>query len=248
MRSTLTAQGTALFALMACLLGAGQLALASEDNPVPRILVTGEGSVDVAPDMAVLVLSVMREAPTARAALTANSAAMGKVLDAMAGLGIAKRDLQTANFDIQPRYSYPQPGKDADNAPRLVGYTVRNSLTVRVRDITRVGEVLDTSVTLGVNEGGSILFTNDDPSAAITQARVKAVAEALAKARTLAEAAGVKIGKVLEISEQDYNPRPMAMAKMEMAAMDSRVGGAPPIAAGENSYKVTVSVALALEQ
>ncbi len=224
------------------------MSFASDDNPAPRILVTGEGSVDVAPDMAVLVLSVMREAPTAREALTANSTAMGKVLNAMAGLGIAKRDLQTANFDIQPRYTYPQPGKDASNAPRLVGYTVRNSLTVRVRDIAKVGEVLDTSVTLGVNEGGSILFTNDDPSAAITQARVKAVQAALAKAKTLADTAGVKTGRVLEISEQDYNPRPMAMAKMEMAAMDSRVGGAPPIAEGENSYKVTVNVSLALEQ
>ncbi len=235
-------------ALVACLSGAGQAAIASEDTPVPRILVTGEGSVDVAPDMAVLVLSVMREAPTAREALTANSAAMSKVLDAMAGLGIAKRDLQTANFDIQPRYTYPQPGNDANSAPRLVGYTVRNSLTVRVRDIARVGEVLDTSVTLGVNEGGSIQFTNDDPSAAVTQARVKAVENALARARTLADAAGVKIGKVLEISEQDYNPRPMAMAKMEMVAMDRGPVRHHLSAAGENSYKVTVNVSLALVQ
>ena len=175
MKNVLTLGGAALLALVACLSSASQMAVASDDNPAPRILVTGEGSVDVAPDMAVLVLSVMREAPTAREALTANSTAMSKVLDAMAGLGIAKRDLQTANFDIQPRYTYPQPGKDANNAPRLVGYTVRNGLTVRVRDIAKVGEVLDASVTLGVNEGGSILFTNDDPSAAITQARVKAM-------------------------------------------------------------------------
>jgi len=247
-RKILTVQGAALFALVACLLGVGQVAVASDENPAPRILVTGEGSADIAPDMAVLVLGVSRDAATARAALTANSAAMSKVVDAMAGLGIAKRDLQTANFDIQPRYTYPQPGNDVDQAPRLVGYTVRNSLTVRVRDIAKVGEVLDTSVTLGVNEGGSIQFANDDPSAAITQARIKAVENAMAKARTLAEAAGVKIGRVLEISEQNFAPRPLAMAKMEMVTMDSRAGSAPPIAAGENSYKVTVNVTLALEQ
>jgi uncharacterized protein len=247
-KKVLTLGGTALLALMACLSSASQAAVTSDDNPAPRILVTGEGSVDVAPDMAVLVLTVMREAPTAREALTANSTAMSKVLDAMTGLGIAKRDLQTTNFDIQPRYTYPQPGKDANNAPRLVGYTVRNGLTVRVRDIAKVGEVLDASVTLGVNEGGSMLFTNDDSSSAIKQARVKAMVDAMAKARTLAEAVGVKTGKILEISEQDYQPRPMAMARMEMVAMDSPAGAAPPIAAGENTYKVTVNVSLALEQ
>jgi len=232
--------------LVSCLI-AGEVAVAS-DEPVPRITVTGEGNVDIPPDMAVLVLSVNREAPTAREALTANSAAMSKVLEAMTALGIDKRDLQTANFDIQPRYTYPVRPDGSSEAPRLVGYNVRNSLSVRVRDISRVGEVLDTSVTLGVNEGGSILFTNDDPSAAITQARVKAMQAALAKARTLAEAAGVKTGKILEISEQDYSPRPMAMARMEMVAMDSAAGAAPPIAAGENSYKVTVNVSVALEQ
>lgn len=226
--------------------GVGQVAIANEE-PAPRILVSGEGSVDIAPDMAVLTLTVMREAPTAREALTANSAAMAKVLDAMTSLGIDKRDLQTSNFSIQPRYTYPpRQGNSAGEEPRLVGYTVRNGLTVRVRDIGKTGEVLDKSVTLGVNEGGSILFTNDDASEAITQARIKAVEDALSRARTLAGAAGVKLGKVLEISEQNYSPRPMAMAKMEMA-MDS-MAGSVPVAAGENTYKVTVNVSLAIEQ
>lgn len=225
---------------------AGQLAHAG-DEPVPRITVTGEGSVDIAPDMAVLVLSVNREATTAREALTANSAAMSKVLAAMTALGIEKRDLQTANFDIQPRYTYPnRQGNGAAEAPKLVGYIVRNSLSVRVRDISRVGEVLDTSVTLGVNEGGSILFTNDDPSAAITQARVKAMETALSKARTLADAAGVSLGNVLEISEQNYSPRAQPMMARGMMAMDS--AESVPIAAGENSYKVTVNVSLSIAQ
>jgi len=231
---------------MVTLLGLGHVARAGDDTPPARILVTGEGSAEAAPDLAVIVLSVSRDAPTAREALTANSTAMNKVLEAMSKLGIAKRDLQTSSFDIQPRYTYPHSTSGADQAPRLVGHTVRNSLTVRVRDIARVGEVLDTSVTLGVNEGGSIQFTNDDPSAAIAQARIKAVENAMARARTLAEAAGVKIGRVLEISEQGYSPGPMPMAKMEMA-MDSRVGAAP-IAAGENSYKVMVNLSVAIAQ
>lgn len=247
MKNPLAVKGAVFFTLMTCLLVVGQVAVASDD-PAPRILVSGEGSVDIAPDMAVLTLSVMREALTARAALTANSAAMAKVLDAMAALGIEKRDLQTSQFSIQPRYTRPpRQGVGAGEAPKLVGYTVRNGLSVRVRDINRVGEVLDTSVTLGVNEGGSILFTNDDASQAITQARIKAMEDALSKGRTLAEAAGVKIGKVLEISEQNYRPRPVAMARMGVAmAMDRE--SSVPIAAGENTYKVTVNVSLAIAQ
>jgi uncharacterized protein YggE len=245
-KNRLRAKGLVFVTLLACLPGVGQVAVASED-PAPRILVLGEGSVDVAPDMAVLNLSVMREAATAREALTANSAAMAKVLDAMTALGIEKRDLQTANFSIQPRYTNPpRQGIGAGDARKLVGYTVRNGLTVRVRDISKVGEVLDTSVNLGVNEGGSILFTNDDASQAITQARIQAMENALSKGQTLAKAAGVKVGKVLEISEQNYSPRPVAMARMGMA-MDSSAKSVP-IAAGENTYKVTVNVSLAIEQ
>ena len=220
---------------------------ADDDSPIPRILVTGQGSVDVAPDMAVLFLTVTREADTARAALDANSAAMSDVLAAMKAEGIKARDLQTSGFSIQPRYFYP-PQKPSANRepPRIVGYTVRNSLNVRVRDIKTVGRILDKSVTLGVNEGGNITFTNDDASAAITQARVKAVKEAVARANTLAEAAGVKIGKLLEISEQSPNPRPMPMASAEMSM--ARSARTVPVATGENTYSVTVNVSFAIDQ
>jgi len=244
MRTMLSARSAALVALMACLLGVGQAVFAGDDMP-PRIVVTGEGSANIAPDMAILNLSVVREAPTAREALTANTAAMQKVLEAMAKLGIAERDLQTSSFNIQPRYTYPQrQGNGVNEPPKLVGYTVRNAVSVRVRDISRVGEVLDTSVTLGVNEGGSVTFTNDDPAAVITQARVKAVEDAMSKARTLAGAAGVKLGAVLEISEQSYTPQPVPLGrvKMEMAAADTAV----PIATGENTYSVTVTLSQAI--
>ncbi|MEZ5571849.1 MAG: SIMPL domain-containing protein [Halioglobus sp.] len=246
MRNTFTLRKATRLLLMVGLLSMGQVALA-EHGPSPRVVVTGEGNANIAPDMAILNLSVMREAATAREALTANTAAMQKVLDAMSKLGIAKRDLQTSNFDIQPRYVYPQrQNAGTSEPPQLVGYTVRNALSVRVRDINRVGEVLDTSVTLGVNEGGSINFTNDDPAAVITQARISAVKDAMSKASTLAEAAGVKLGEVLEIFEQNYTPQPMVLSrmKMEMASADAAV----PIAAGENTYRVTVNLSLAIAQ
>lgn len=237
-------------ALLAALLLATAWAVAAQadDNePYPRILVTGQGTAELAPDMAVLQLTVTREAETARAALDANSAAMAEVLKALREQGIAERDLQTANFSIQPRYVYPSPKSQGERKPpRIVGYTVRNGLKVRVRDLDKLGAVIDRSVSLGVNEGGNILFANDDPSAAIEQARIRAVREAASRAQTLATAAGVKLGKVLEISEQSYNPPPMPMMQSRMVMADA--AEAVPVAAGENIYEVTVSLAYAIEQ
>jgi len=245
MKKTLSIRhaGRLIAALFALVLSV--TALADGDDLEPRILVSGEGSVNLAPDMAVLTLTVTREALTARDALDANSSAMNEVLQSMNAEGIEARDLQTSGFSIQPNYVYPpQQPSGTREPPTIVGYTVRNSLTVRVRDIAAVGAILDKSVSLGVNEGGNIMFTNDDPSEAITQARIKAVQQAIVKAKTLADAAGVKTGQLLEISEQSYNPRPMQMAEMAMA----RSADAVPVATGENTYKVTVNVTFAIEQ
>lgn len=220
---------------------------ADENEPVSRILVTGEGHAELAPDMAILTLTVTREAETARDALDANSVAMAEVLTAMKAAGIRENDLQTSGFSIQPRYFHP-PVKPSGQreAPQIVGYTVRNSLTVRVRDISSVGTILDKSVSLGVNEGGNIRFTNEDPSGAITQARTRAVNNAMAKAKTLADAAGVKTGRILEISEHSSNPRPMYMAQADMSL--ARSGGAVPVATGENSYEVMVNISIEINQ
>lgn len=235
-----------LWLMAVLILNIAAAAHADTEEPFPRIVVTGQGSVDIAPDMAVITLTVVREAATARAALDANSKAMADVLGAMEEQGIAQRDLQTSNFSIRPKYTYPPRNPSGPTeAPRIVGHTVSNSLTVRVRDISKVGEVLDKSVTLGVNQGGNILFTNDDPAAALDRARTAAVHEALAKATTLAQAAGVKRGKVLQISEQSFQPRPMPMARAEMAmAADAAV----PVVAGENTYQVSVNLTFAIEQ
>jgi uncharacterized protein YggE len=247
MTRSFTFKPLGLLASILIVMISGTACWAADNDPSSRILVTGQGNVDLAPDMAVLVLTVTREAETARAALDANSAAMNEVLSAMKAEGIKARDLQTSGFSIQPKYIYPpQKSSGQRQPPHIVGYTVRNSLNVRVRDIGAVGEILDKSVTLGVNEGGNIMFTNDDPSAAITEARIKAVKNALAKAQTLAEAAGVKTGKILEISEQSFNPRPMPMARAEMSM--ARSADAVPVAAGENTYKVTVNVSYSIDQ
>ncbi|MCB1382893.1 MAG: SIMPL domain-containing protein [Notoacmeibacter sp.] len=215
------------------------------EDPVPRIMVTGTGQAALAPDLAILSLTVMREGETAREALDANNAAMGDVLKAMKAEGIADRDLQTSGFSISPRYVYPKASDGGDQTPRIVSYQVANNLTVRVRDIAKVGTVLDKSVTLGVNQGGSVSFGNDDTTAALAEAREKAMADAIAKAGTLAKAAGVKTGKVLEITENVNFARPEPLARtMAMKAEADAV----PLAAGENTYTVTVNVTFAIDQ
>ncbi len=216
--------------------------LLAQEASAPRIHVTGEGEAAVAPDMAILTLTVMRDAETARAALDAANAAMEEVLAAMREAGIEGRDLQTSGLQISPRYVYPQ---DGQGQPRITGYEVANTLTVRVRDIAAVGTILDEAVTLGVNQGGNIVFTNDDPKGALEEARRAAVADAMARAGTLADAAGVTLGAVTEISEVSRQPQPIpvAQAAMRMEAADA---GSVPVEAGENVYRVEVSVSFSI--
>ena len=247
MITTLQVKRAVAFIAAITVLGISPLSIADASEPSPRIHVSAEGSVDLPPDMAVLALTVTREAETAGLALDANSEAMEKVLGALQAEGIAERDMQTSNFSIQPKYVYPQSKATGErNTRQIVGYTVRNGLTVRIRDIDRVGAILDKSVGLGVNEGGNIMFTNDDPSAAISQARTQAMKKAVAKANTLANAAGVEVGKILEISEQSFPSYPVPMARAEMAM--ARSADAVPVAVGESTYKVNVNVSFAIEQ
>ncbi len=235
-------------ALLAASLMAGAPALAQDADatPAPRITVTGEGVVSAAPDMAILTLSVVHEAETARDAVTGNNAAMTEVVNAMKDAGIADADLQTSGFSLSPRYARPK-ADDPDGEPRISGYRAYNSLSVRVRNIADTGIILDRAVSLGVNSSSGLVFTNDDPSAFLTEARSKAVTDAMERAKTLAEAAGVSVGRILDMSEQSFSPGPVPMVKAEMM-MARDAGGAVPLQGGENDYRITVNMVFEIEQ
>ena len=236
-------------ALAASLLGASAPALADEAKmPVPGLIsVSGEGVATAAPDMAVISLTVLREAETAREALDANNAAMAKVLAAMKEEGIAERDLQTGAFSIQPRWFYPDNKDGRSDPPKITGYTVVNTLTVRIRDLSRLGVLLDSSVSLGVNQGGDVMFTNDDQDKIRAAARLDAVARAKAKAEAMTAALGVSLGRITQISETSYAPPPMPMLRAEMA-MAAKSADSVPVASGENEYRVTVNVTWEIAQ
>ncbi|MBY5590204.1 SIMPL domain-containing protein [Rhizobium leguminosarum] len=234
-------------ALLALPLAAAAPAFAQEAKPrEPVISVTGDGESSVAPDMAVVNLAVVKQAKTAREALDENNKAMNDVLTALKSGGIAERDLQTSGFSIQPQYNYPQPVDGQQQQPQLIGYQTINSVTVRLRDLAKLGAVIDQSVTLGINQGGEIQFTNDKPDAAIEEARKAAVADAVKRAKTLSEAAGVKLGRILEITENVPRamPQPVYRATMMKEASDAAV----PVQGGENDYNVSVTVTFAIEQ
>ena len=204
------------------------------------ISVVGEAVVRGRPDMAVLMLGVVSDARTAGEALSANSEAMRRIIDTLKSEGLESRDLQTANFSVEPLYSQPPEDQQTSFEPKIVGYRIRNELTITIRDLSRVGALLDRSVTLGANSVSGPLFTIADPAGLEDQARRAAVRNALDKGRLYAEAAGIPLGPITRIEERPTQfPPPMPMGAMaRQEAADSAV----PIEGGELSFRAQVFV------
>jgi uncharacterized protein YggE len=215
----------------------------AQQAQAPRIIVVGEGESAIAPDLALVSLTVMREAATAREALDAANGAMAAVIGAMKAAGVADRDVQTGGLQISPRYNFTNK-PDGTQVAELIGYQVSNTLSLRLRDLSKTGEIIDKAVSLGVNQGAGITFTNEDPSKALTEARKRAVDDAVAKARTLSVAAGVGLGRPIEIADQNFSAPPMPITAKSFA---SPAASAVPIEAGENAYRVQVTITFELK-
>ncbi|WP_026869363.1 SIMPL domain-containing protein [Inquilinus limosus] len=218
-------------------------ALAAEaGQTAPTLTMTGEGSASAAPDQALVTSGVTSEGKTAREAVEANSTAMGALIDAFKKAGIQPADLQTSGFSVQPRYAAPKEG--SGDAPRIDGYEVRNQVTVRIRDLTKLGAILDTAVATGSNQIDGIGFGLADPAPVLDKAREAAVADAKRKAELIAKAAGVKLGRILAISEPGVEPGPRPM----MAAYAMEKAAAVPVEAGESEFKARVTVTWEIAQ
>ncbi len=222
--------------LAACLAGGSALAQAP-DKPLRTLTMTGTGEMRAKPDTAIVTLGVMSRADTARAALTANNAAMTAILSSLEAAGIAKKDIQTSNFSVNPVYDYDNTGA---KPPRITGYDVSNQLAVTVRKLDTLGNILDEAVSKGSNQIYGITFTIDDPRALEDEARKSAVQDAVRKAKLYAEAAGVALDAIQSISEQVARPpQPVYMKAQRMeAAADASV----PVAEGEQVVSIDVSI------
>ena len=224
----------AAVALAAALLTAPALA---QVIPPAAISVTGEATVSVPPDLAEINGGVTSEAKTAREASEANNAAMGKVLQALKGAGIEEKDIQTARLSLQPQSAPNRSGPSA-----IAGYRASNRVTIRVRDVTKVASVIDTLVGAGANEIGGINFVVSQASKLLDEARERAVADARRKAEIYAKAAGVTLGAPLSISEEG-NAAPVPYRRMAAG-----MAASAPVAQGEETLAVTVSVSWAIKQ
>ena len=210
----------------------------AQTMPPPAISVTGEANVSVAPDQAQIDGGVTSDAKTAREASDANNAAMGKELLALKGAGIEEKDYQTSRLSLQPQFA---PSKVAERAPGIVSFRASNRVTVRIRDVSKVANVIDVLVGAGANDIGGINFTVTQASKHLDEAREKAIADARRKAEIYAKAAGVTLGEPLSISEEGA---PVPMYRGKMAAP---MAAGAPVAQGEETLSVTVSVSWAIK-
>jgi hypothetical protein len=198
------------------------------------VTVTGEGKVVAAPDNAVIRLGVSSQAKTARAASDANAKEMTVVLAAIKESGVADRDIQTTSLSLQPQYDPKQTG-----AARLTGFQVSNQVTVKIRDVGRLSAVLDRAIAAGANEMSGIEFVVSEQAKLLDQARAAAIADARRKAELYANAAGMKVGRVMAIAEEGSAPSPYLYQPM-------RAGAAPAIAPGEQTLRAVVTVSYEL--
>ena len=226
-----------ILALATALAVATPLAALAADTPPPTISVTGEASVSVTPDLAEVDGGVTTQAKTAREASDANNKAMAAVLAAVKGAGVAEADIRTSRLSLQPQVAPAR--ASTDTPPAIVGYRASNRVTIRVRDMAKVANTIDTLLAAGANDIGGVNFMVSNASKWLDEARPKAIADARRKAEIYAKAAGVAIGAPLSIREDSSNgPIAPKMFRAGLAA------AAPtPIAAGDETLTLTISVA-----
>ena len=206
------------------------------------ISIAGHGEVTAAPDMAMVSSGVTTQGATAREALDANTAAMTDLIALLKEAGIEARDIQTSGFSVNPNYVYSD-ARDANGftlPPKIEGYQVNNSVNVKVRALDSLGTILDQSVSVGANTVNSVTFSVADPSDLYNKAREAAFADAAAKAKLYAAAAGSALDEIVSISEgqglNDPQPSPMyARAELKDSA-------SVPVEAGELSFAINVNV------
>ena len=215
---------------------------AAQDEPPRRIVVTGTGEATARPDIAVISAGVVVQGGTASAALADNGRAMNAVLQQLRTSGLADADVQTSEFSVTPLYESQPPERETTAPPRIIGYQVSNRVTARVRDIDRLGAVLDALVNAGATNVDGPWFDIADPEEVLGQARDAAVADALARARRYAAAAGVRLGEIILIEETGaFVPPPRPMMRAEAMAADV------PIAPGQTELSASVTITFAIE-
>ena len=209
--------------------------------PADGTLLSVSASADAkrVPDVATISTGVVTQAADANAAMRANAVQMDKVMAAIRAAGIAERDIQTSGISLNPNYKHAE-----NQPPTIVGYQASNTVNVKVRDLSKLGKVLDTFVAQGANQVNGPNFEVDKPDEAYDEARIAALKKAQARAQTYADALGLKVRRIVSISEGGARfPQPIMMVR-EMAAdaMQKQTAVAP----GESTLSVNIDVVFEL--
>lgn len=207
------------------------------------ITVSGQAELKVKPDIAHINVGVVANAPSAAQALAENSKLMNGLFDVLKGQGIEEKDIKTSNLSVQPQYSQPQQGVRGEFVPRIVGYSVTNTVSVTIRKIDKLGPMLDLLIQNGANQVYGVSFDVDDFETRLDAVRGAAVKDARRRAELYCSGDTVKTGRVLHIAEAGANipsPEPVyGGVRMRMMAADAM---AAPVAAGEQRLSVRVQV------
>ena len=223
-------------ALLALLVSACGPITVEAQPPLRTINVTGVGYANLVPDIAYIYVGVHTEKPSAAAAVDENNAQTQKMIEALKNFGIAAKDIRTTNFSIWPQDKYdPMTGTPTGEKT----YVVDNTVYVTVRDLDKLGDLLDTLVAAGANTVNSIQFDVADKSEALKTARAEAVKDAAEQAKELTDAASVKLGDVQSIGFYDSQPYPVYDGKGGGGAV---MEAAVPIQPGQLTFTVNVSV------
>lgn len=214
-------------------------------QPIPAdgtvLDVTAEGSSTRVPDLALIQAGVVTSAPSAGEAMRQNAQRMAAVLAALRKAGIAERDLQTSAVNLAPQYRYQE-----NKPPVITGYQASNQLTVRFRDVAKSGAILDALVAEGANNIAGPTLTLADEEGALDEARRDAIAKARARATLYAQAAGLKVDRILLISEAGITPAAPPMPMM-MRAKGGLAEADTAIVPGEQKISVSLSVRFLLK-
>jgi len=214
------------------------------NQPYARtVTVDGEGKVTVKPDIALVNLAVVSQGGTVKQVTLDGNKKMTDVIKAVTALGVEAKDVVTSEYNLYPNYVYPE-----NQQPQIKGYNLTQGITVKVRKLDVVDEVLDAGIKAGANQVGQLVFDIDDDSPIKKEARDIAFKKARAKAEEMASAAGVKIGRVITFTEGASAPVVSPMYRtMNLAAGAESSVPAPSIEPGSKEINVTVSVTYEIE-
>ena len=230
--------------LFALSLALGAIAMPSHAQSADGTLlnVSAEAEASRVPDVATISAGVVTQASDGNAAMRQNAEQMARVVAAIKAAGIADKDVQTSGISLNPQYKY------IDNqAPQITGYQASNNVSLKVRDIARLGKVLDALAAVGANQINGPSFEIDQPEPVRDEARLAALKKAQARAETYAKALGLRVRRIVSIDEGGGGglPRPMPMLRA-MGAASPEMAKDTSVSPGETTLSVSLDVVFEL--